>query len=169
MDRKKVYALFLLLMAGFLRSSPAQIATGGAYTLEQSVLANGGLESTGGSFAIVGTAGQPAVGTASSGGQFSIHGGFWQGFLVPTAASVSISGRVVNAAGYPVSHAIVVFTSATGSSRAAVTNPFGNYAVDGIEVGQAYIVSVSAKSYQFAPRAIMIQDSLAHFDLVMIN
>ncbi|MEP7074928.1 MAG: carboxypeptidase-like regulatory domain-containing protein [Acidobacteriota bacterium] len=168
MDRTRQNLFLLFLLTGILPIT-GQVATGGNFTIEQSVIANGGGQSNGGTFAIVGTSGQLVAGTASASGPFKITVGFWQGFFAPTAARVSISGRVVNAAGYPISHAIVVFTSATGSSRVAATNPFGNYTVDGIEAGQALVVAVSAKSYQFAPRALLVQDSITHFDLVMLN
>ena len=167
MDRKIIYTLLVLTMAGLGQAGQAQVATGGSYTLEQSVVANGGGASTGGTYAIVGTPGQSAAGTASASGQYNIRGGFWQGFLSPTAATVSISGRVTTADGRAVPRAIVTFSDASGTSRATITNGFGYYWIDGISAGQAYVVSITAKRLQFVPRLVMIQDSLSDLDLIM--
>src|SRR6185295_17866885 len=110
MNQRSTYILFLLIACS-LRLANAQIATGGTYSLDQSVIANGGLESAGGTYAIVGTPGQPSAGIFSTSGGFGVRGGFWQGFLGPTAATVSIRGRVTTANGRGVYRAIVVFTS----------------------------------------------------------
>jgi hypothetical protein len=86
--------------------------------------------------------------------------------LAPTAANVSVSGRVANQTGRSVSNAIVTFTDANGASRSARTNQFGYFVFDDITVGRTYVVSVRAKGYEFEPRAISIGDEIANLDFV---
>ena len=67
--------LFVLTVAGI---SPAigQIASGGSYVLERSVVANGGNSQTGPSFELTGTVGQPTAGSTSTGSPYNLVGGF---------------------------------------------------------------------------------------------
>src|SRR5262249_6787652 len=70
--------------------------TGGSYDLSHNVIGGGGSRSTGGTLEVTGTVGQPQAGTASSGGSYDLRGGFWAYHaLVPTAAPVNITGRVM--------------------------------------------------------------------------
>jgi hypothetical protein len=61
-----------------------------------------------------------------------------------------------------------MFTDGSGVGRSCISNPFGYYTIDGVEVGQTYIVTVEAKNFLFAPRAVMVEDSLSGFDLIML-
>lgn len=61
--------LAIMLVAGATANSPSR--------LEADVVAGGGGYSSGGRFALEGTAGQPAT-TMLSGASFSVAGGFWQ-------------------------------------------------------------------------------------------
>jgi hypothetical protein len=154
----------IILATGLLLSAiaaPAQIATGATYTLEQSVIANGGGKSDGGTFSIEGTVGQSAAGVQSSSLNFGVHGGFWQSLLAPTAAMVSISGRVVSADGSPIIRARVLLNDGSGIIRSAVTNNFGNFSIYGVEVGQTYLISASAKEHRFVPQVLSLTDQVA--------
>jgi hypothetical protein len=62
-------------------STSAQAGTGGPYVLEWSTIDGGGGTSSGGSFAVTGTAGQPDAGEMF-GGQYELLGGFWPGGAV---------------------------------------------------------------------------------------
>ena len=75
----------------------AQVATGGSYSLNQAVIAaGGGQNSAGGNFTVDGTIGQAFAGTRSTNAPFSVAGGFWTTDpLAPSAASVSVSGRIL--------------------------------------------------------------------------
>ena len=78
--------------------------------------------------------------------------------LAPTAATVSIAGRVLanNQGGvYP---AFVDLTDQTGVRRVAPTNPSGNYRFDNIAVGQTYVIGVRSKPHQFAARVISVNE-----------
>jgi hypothetical protein len=89
--------------------------------------------------------------------------------LRPTAADSSISGRVVKANGIGIGGAQIIVTNAfTGETRAAITNPFGYYSVDGLESGFFYFVKVSAKRVKFAEsvKTVTLNDSLTDMDFV---
>jgi len=70
--------------------------------------------------------------------------------FAPTAASVTIGGRVVNSYGRGISRARVSLTDSNGETRVALTNPFGYYRFTDIAAGETYIISVSHKYYEFA-------------------
>lgn len=59
------------------------------YTIPWSTIDGGGSTSTGGSFSLTGTIGQPDASSFSSpisGGSYSLVGGFWPGVVVPTCS-----------------------------------------------------------------------------------
>ena len=74
---------FLFLMLAFAYVPNAQIATGGDFALEKSVIAGGGAESSGGDFQAGLTIGQAAAGGPKTGNPFDIYSGFWTPDLVP--------------------------------------------------------------------------------------
>lgn len=67
----------------------------------------------------------------------------------PTAASVSIGGRVMTADGRGIPKAFVSITDAGGNSRTVLTNPRGYYRFTEVAAGETYIITVSAKRYTF--------------------
>lgn len=75
---------------------------------------------------------------------------------VVTAAAVSVSGRVLASKNRGVSRARVLLTDADGYTRSTLTNSFGFYRFNAVEVGQTYIFSVVSKRYQFAPQVITV-------------
>ena len=82
----------------------------------------------------------------------------------PTAAAVSIGGRVSDAGGRGVSRAVVNMTDARGEARTSLTNPFGYYRFDNVAAGDSYIFTVSHKSYTFTPQVLVVADELSNFD-----
>jgi len=78
--RKILLALAaLLLLAG---GAAVHAQTGGGYDLSWNTVDGGGaMFSTGGSYSLGGTIGQPDAGTLSGGG-YALAGGFWGGALV---------------------------------------------------------------------------------------
>jgi hypothetical protein len=103
--------------------------------------------------------------------RIATHGrGLWQiPMFGPTAAPVTVSGRVLRPSGLGVGGAIVSIASLDGTARTARTNPFGYFSFDGIIVGQTYIVSVKSKAYDFASQSIVVNDSIADLVLVSTN
>ena len=81
----------------------------------------------------------------------------------PTAASVSISGRVSNGR-RGVSRAVVHITDQEGKIRTARTNMFGYYQFTDIEVGQSLIVNVFHKRYQFDTQVVAVNENLLNLN-----
>lgn len=67
-----------VLILAVLAGSVALAQTGGPYHLTWHTVDNGGGRLAGGSYVLLGTAGQPDVG-AISGGGYRLAGGFWPG------------------------------------------------------------------------------------------
>jgi hypothetical protein len=84
--------------------------------------------------------------------------------FAPTAAPVSLSGRVMSGTG-GIPMAVVSVTGADGIVRTAITNSFGYYRVDGLEVGTAYVVDTSSKRYTFASQVVNLRDDLGEFNI----
>lgn len=85
--------------------------------------------------------------------------------LAPTAAQVTISGRVF-AEGHGLRNAIVTMTDQNGVIRTARTSSFGYYLLDGVAVGRTYFIGVTSKQYQFTPRAVTVADNMANVDFI---
>lgn len=84
----------------------------------------------------------------------------------PTAASVSISGRVLAATGNALGKAKLSLTNSGGETRFVVTNPFGYYRFDEVAVGETYILSVVSKQYEFTPQMVSVFDELTELDFI---
>jgi len=162
----KIIAFVFILMALPLIAS-AQIASGGTFTLEKSVVATGGGDSSNGAFTVTGTAGQPAAGTAYYGASVAHRAGFWvPDQLEPTAAEVAVSGRVTTAGGAGIRNVMVTLTDSRGTSRQVATGSFGTYLFTNVEAGQSYTLTVVAKRYTFAnpTRIVTVSDELTDLD-----
>ncbi len=85
---------------------------------------------------------------------------------VPTAAGVSVSGRVLTADGRGIRNARVTLDDLEGNSRTVLTGPFGHYRFDQVAVGASYTVTVSAKRFEFAEPSVLIsvKDHLTDVD-----
>lgn len=72
--------------------------------------------------------------------------------LAPTAATVTVSGKVMTASGRGIGNAIVNATDQNGNVISARTNPFGYYRFSNVVAGQDLIFNVFSKQYDFNPR-----------------
>ena len=147
---KRLVSLVIAL-AALNFTAHGQISSGGSFTLEQSVIASGGDTSTeaSGRFVLTGAIGQSITDTSTT-PPFKINSGFFTApSLAPTAAMVGVSGQVVRPDGNGISKALVTLTDVTGANRTVLTNPFGKFRFDDVEVGRTYILSVESKRYQF--------------------
>ena len=88
--------------------------------------------------------------------------------FTPTAAEVSVGGRVLTASGNGIRNVVVSMTDATGNTRTAVSGAFGYYSFADVPVGQTYIMSVSSKRYEFLDpiRAITVDDAIDNVDFI---
>ena len=84
----------------------------------------------------------------------------------PTAAVVSVWGRLLTFDGRGVHGAVITITSSAGETRMARSSGFGYYRFDDIFVGDTYLISPSSKRYQFTPRTIDVLDELTEIDFV---
>lgn len=76
--------------------------------------------------------------------------------LAPTAALAGVGGRVTTADGRGIPKATVAVTLPSGQSRTVITNPFGFYNFEDIEVGQAYVFQVKSKGHTFSNSSQLI-------------
>lgn len=131
--------------------------TGGPYDLKHSVTAGGGGSSSAGAYSVTGTIGQAASGTKSTGGQYAVTGGFLvEQALVPTAAGVRVSGRVLTSATRPIKGAVITLMSIDGTVRRSYTNTLGYFRFDDVRAGETYVLQVSAARYTFVTPALLL-------------
>ncbi len=147
--------LFLFFVTAFGLSLPffTNGQSGGDFTITKSVISSGGGVSSdnGNIFSITSANGQATAGTRMSNPPFSIGTGFFPPPpFTQTAAGVMIRGLVLNADKNGIKNAVLTLTGGTLIvPRVAVTNQFGYFAFDNVEVGQFYVISVQHKNYIF--------------------
>lgn len=83
--------------------------------------------------------------------------------FAPTAANISISGRVLAGQG-GLRNAVVYLTDSRGQTRSTRSNSFGYYRFEGLEAGQTVVIGVNSKLYQFEPRVLSLSEDLADID-----
>lgn len=86
--------------------------------------------------------------------------------LAPTAANVTVSGRVLTSNGNGVSNAMVVMTNSSGELRYARTSSLGYYRFEEVEVGQTYVFDVRSKQHTFAPQVVSVSDELTELNFI---
>jgi hypothetical protein len=157
---------FAAVLISGATTANAQVATGGSYSLDQAVIASGGGESaSGGTFKIEGTIGQAVAGITSTNNTFAVKSGFWTSqALAPTAASVTVSGRIITLDGNGLKNARVILTDMQGNARMAISSAFGYYSFSAVEVGQTYIFTVVSKRYEFAPQVLIVFEDVKSLD-----
>jgi hypothetical protein len=87
----------------------------------------------------------------------------------PTAANATISGRVTAANGMPIRNAYVTISGGTLTHPiAALTGSFGTYRLEGVPVGQTYLITIASKRYTFAQpnRVVGVKDDITDFNFV---
>lgn len=164
---KRIFFIVAMMMTALAVSGSAQ-----TYSIEKSVIANGGGTSSGGGFSLTGTIAQPVAGSVSGSAspQAVLYSGFWTPDpLIPTAAGVSISGRIVGLNGSPVSGAFVRLMNAGGDVRTARVNQFGRFHFESVQAGDTYIIQVTHRTLVFQTIAVSVQDSIADMVITSIN
>lgn len=165
----KHFIFLIIILLTLPQILTAQIANGGAFSIEQSVIATGGNTGSNGVFTLSGTTGQNAAGTVTTTSSFDQVGGFWTfDQLQPTAAMVSIGGKVKTRDDSGIRNVIVTLTNLNGSIRTTITGSFRAYRFTDVEVGQTYVLSVSAKKYFFAnsSQIISVDEELTGLDFL---
>jgi hypothetical protein len=163
--------IFVGLILTATAALPAQIAQNGNYVLERSLVSAGGGTSgqtiAGRTLSLTGAGGEPAAGTTSSGAAYTVKGGFLTAdALAPTAATVSISGKVLAPDGGGLLKARVTLTDPLGNVRTAISGSFGYYRFAEVEVGQIYVLTVESKRFQYAPLVLVVTEDLGELNFV---
>lgn len=97
---------------------------------------------------------------------------FTNGLLIPSAAPVSITGRVTDSYGRGIFGArISLFNASSGAAYSATTNSFGYYRINDLPVGDFYVMSVAHKRYLFlnGSTSFSLEDNLTGMDFVADN
>lgn len=152
--KAKICIGIFMCLGVFAMNFPAQ--SGGQFAVTQSVIAGGGAASNGGNFGVTGTIAQTNAGDNSSGGQFLLKSGFWQADFAPTAANVSVSGKVTTADGSGIKNARLTLTGVNGNTQTAVTGAFGYFNFAEVPVGETYILTVHSKRFTFAGGTLVL-------------
>jgi hypothetical protein len=84
-------------------------------------------------------------------GQFTTYSNF-----SPTAAGVSVSGKVTDSNGRALGSALVVLEDANGNPKRTISSPLGYFAFENITAGDTYVISAFAKGHSFPARAISV-------------
>lgn len=85
----------------------------------------------------------------------------------PTASDAYISGRVITNTGRPIARAMISVTRpSNGEVRRVYTGSFGYYKVEGLPVGETYLVTVAAKRFVFEPASMLVNlnDNIEDFN-----
>jgi hypothetical protein len=148
--RCKTTRFYLNAIAVFCLSVSVGGQTGGVFTITKSVISGGGGRSTGGTFTLDGTIGQPIAGTSSTGGTFDLKGGFWTPSSVVETAS--IGGRVITSTGRGLADVLITVVDDEDNPVASITTTsFGFFTIPDLPVGRTYILTAQKKRYRMDP------------------
>jgi hypothetical protein len=89
--------------------------------------------------------------------------------LAPSAASVSISGRVLTGTESGLANASVYLTDQNGVAQVSRTNPFGYYHFEDVRAGQTVILTVVSKGFRFAPQSLNLSEETTELNFVAVN
>ena len=86
----------------------------------------------------------------------------------PTAAPVSVGGRILNSNGSAIRGAVIELIEEDGTPHRATSNGFGYYTFSQIDVGQNVMLYVSSKQYLFpgSPRSVLLTDELTDMTFI---
>lgn len=153
--------------AQFTAASAPKLITAGTSGTNQFVYANNSTQS------LADFNGTDATGSATGltfgAGNNANNTAYINALRSPTAANVTISGRVMNSDGRAIARAQIRFNDMNGNPRTAVTNQFGYFTFEQVEAAQTYVFQASAKGYSFAPQVISVNDDLTNLTFVSIE
>ena len=86
--------------------------------------------------------------------------------LSPTAAPATVSGRVFDSNGYPLSHARITITDQNGVAWSGLSSSLGEFSIEGIPIGGTYFVEATHKRFTFAPRVLNVQDDVRDVNFI---
>ena len=83
----------------------------------------------------------------------------------PTAATVSVGGRVLTVSGRGVGGVRITLTDSNGDTRTAVSTAFGYYLFENVSAGSTYIITARGKRYQFSQPTQVVNVNEDAFDI----
>jgi subtilisin-like proprotein convertase family protein len=90
-------------------------------------------------------------------------------FVPVVAANVGVGGRALTTNGSGISRVQVTLTGPNGFTRSAITNMFGYYHFDNVEVGQNYVLSAGGKEHQFNPVIVSVSDEITNANIIAVE
>lgn len=88
--------------------------------------------------------------------------------LAPTAATVTVSGRV-HLPERGLTGARVTLTDSQGNSRSVSSGKSGSFRFTNVMAGETYIISVKFKRYSFAPQVVTVTEDITDLDFFPLN
>jgi len=90
--------------------------------------------------------------------------------FAPTAANVSIGGRVTNGK-VGIRNARVSLTDTAGNVRTTVTDSFGNYVFEDVPVGETFVITVTSRRFRIdePTRVVFVNDARRDIDFAAIE
>ena len=104
--------------------------------------------------------------TATNSGNFTVTNDYTLTVFAPTAAAVTIGGRVLAANGRGIFGTQLLLIAPNGAIRYARTNPFGFYRFAEVATGEIYTINVFHKNRIVAPRVISATADLSDFNFI---
>lgn len=71
-----------------------------------------------------------------------------------TASSVSVEGQVTDSNNRALSRVAITLTNGDGGKQTAMTNPFGYFRFENLQVGQTIVLQAQSKQHAFSPKVI---------------
>lgn len=85
------------------------------------------------------------------------------------AASVGVTGQVINAQGRGIARARITINDGSSNQRTVMTNPFGYYRFDNVASNVSYTFTVGSKSYRFNnPSVLFVGSSITGFNFTAL-
>ena len=79
-------------------------------------------------------------------------------FMIPTAATVSVSGQVLAPKGRGLAYARVTLTDSSGATFTTLTDEFGNYQFTDVVAGDTVIIEVRSKQYVYPAQVLNLSE-----------
>jgi CSLREA domain-containing protein len=96
----------------------------------------------------------------------TVDKGAFESSFAPTAASVTIAGRVLAPSGKGVGNARVYLTDRQGNTRTALTNPLGYFRFQDVAAGETYVFNVFSKRYAFEPQIVNVNEDMNNLNFI---
>lgn len=91
--------------------------------------------------------------------------------FAPTAAPVTVSGRVVTQSGRGIRNVLVTMTDANGNERTALTTSFGYYRFGDVTAGETVVIRVKARRFSFTQSSLVrsTNDQISDADFISVQ